>query len=73
MSWMSEQLHRSLGKGTAALMAWLPGMVVLTALAATIADQKPILTEHDEAFWLNAQQVAFVRPGPASEDRLGVD
>lgn len=65
MSALKEQLRRRMGKGVAGLMAWLLGMAVLTALAATVADQKPAFTKHDKAYYADPKLINFVRPGLA--------
>ncbi len=42
---------------------WKLSVVILCALAAAVADQRPVFSSHEKAFYLDAQQVNFVRPG----------
>ncbi len=44
------------------LICWVLALSVLTGLAAVVEQNNPF-TEHDKAFYLDAQNVAFVRPG----------
>src|SRR5713226_2643024 len=44
------------------LVGWALALSVLTGLAAVVEHKNPF-TEHDKAFYLDAKDVAFVRPG----------
>lgn len=52
-----------LPRPAAGLVAWFLSAALLVAVAATVTRQKPEFTVHDKAFYLDAEKVAFVRPG----------
>lgn len=47
----------------AGLGPWLLGVAILSGVAASVVERQPVFTEHDKAFYLDAKNVNFVRPG----------